>query len=85
MSNYRFQWSDEKGISHLMYANFTHEMDAWLSALKSCGWKNRLSLVLANERGYTIKNWFDISGKLPILCHPMNYKSDYEFCKKNWN
>lgn len=85
MSTFRFEYKDDKGNNCLQYASFSNEMDAWLSILPYCGWNNRTSLRTTNEKGYTISNWWDVSYKLPLLSHPSNKQSDYNFYKKKWN
>ena len=85
MPEFRFEWKDSENKNHLMYATFTHEHDAWMSALGSCGWDNRTSLRTTNERGYTIRNWFEASSGLNVLSHPANKESDrLHYIKNFW-
>lgn len=85
MPTLTFEWFDkEKQVNKRMDNMFICEMDAWLSALSACGWENRLTLRTVNSKGYTLTNWFEISHKLPILCHPANVKSDREFYRKKY-
>ena len=64
MSDFRFEYRNDKGHNCLLRVTTTFEHDAWIMALKRCGWSNRTSLKLTNEKGYTITNWFE---KSPIL------------------
>jgi hypothetical protein len=65
MSNFIFQWRDEKGIGRRVNVQTEDESKAWYEALNRCGWENRITLgIVGNDskrqiRNGTIKNWWD--------------------------
>ena len=85
MGAHRFEWKDsETGNNCIMYCTFIHEHDAWMSALEKCGWDSRTTLRTTNEKGNTIRNWWEASGGLTVLSHPYNKKSDRAYLIKNF-
>lgn len=64
MNNLRFEYRNGNDQNCLLYVSTVFEHDAWIRALKKCGWKNRTTLRTTNEKGYTITNWFEKSSYL---------------------
>lgn len=78
MPNYRFEYTNENNNNCLLHCSFIHPMDAWMSALRNCGWDNRTSLKMMTDNGRdTILNWFQVSSYLPLMCTKANYESNY--------
>lgn len=59
MVTFTFEYRNSENNNCRLLVTTTFEHDAWIIALKKCGWDKRTTLELVNNKGYTIINWFE--------------------------
>lgn len=64
MAAFIFDYVNLENKNCRVHVHATFEHDAWIMALKKCGWDNRIYLKLVNNKGNTITNWFEKSPDL---------------------